>query len=186
MAAESDIVALAQFADIATRGLMSFVWGQMAHPGQSSLEVGQNIIRSVEANTSHFKNWCIGDCEGRPVCAINSYHLTEAVFNPVDLDVFRPLNALKARVLGAWYISNVAVYAEYRGNRFGTALLTEAENAARSARICRLALTVGSFNRNAYDLYRKYGFSEYARQPLLPVPGTDDTGEWVLMIKDLS
>lgn len=96
-----------------------------------------------------------------------------------------PLNELKNLVAGTWYISAAAIYPEHQGKGFGSALLAKAESIARSAGSNRLTLMVGSFNPGAYRLYQRFGFTEWARRPFFPFPGSDE-GEWILIVKDLS
>ncbi len=87
---------------------------------------------------------------------------------------------------GTWYISAAAIYPEHQGKGFGKNLLAEAEILARAAGKDRLTLMVGSFNPRAYGLYQQTGFREWERRPFLVFPGSDEPGEWILMVNDLS
>ena len=68
----------------------------------------------------------------------------------------------------------------------GKRMLDEAERIARAAGKDRLTLLVGSFNARAHRLYRQVGFRDWDRRPFVPFPGSDEPGEWILMIKDLA
>jgi hypothetical protein len=46
-------------------------------------------------------------------------------------------------------------------------------------------LQVETPNVGAIALYQKCGFSELARRPFVEFSGTDDSGDWILMAKDL-
>ncbi|MGB9894674.1 MAG: GNAT family N-acetyltransferase [Thermoproteota archaeon] len=54
-----------------------------------------------------------------------------------------------------YYISNLAVYPEYRGLGIGTRLIYEAENEAKRCELKRTALDVETDNEKAINFYRK-------------------------------
>lgn len=173
-------------ADVATRRLTSFLWEQMAAPGQSAFEIGRNIIFNNESDFIHFKNWLVLEHEGQLVGALNGYIIPEpSSLATHSLEVLKPLNELKTIAAGTWYISAVAVYPEHQGKGLGKRLLVEAENIARAARRDRITLMVGSFNPRAYDLYARTGFKEWGRRAFVAFPGSDEPREWILMAKDL-
>lgn len=185
-ATQEDCADLVVFADMATRRLTSFLWGQMAAPGQSALEVGRNVIRNVEGHFTYFDNWRVAEHKGQLVGALNGYVIPHSSGSALATpDVVQPLNELKNLAAGTWYISVAAIYPEHQGKGFGSLLLAEAECLAILAGNDRLTLIVGSFNAGAYRLYQRCGFTEYARRAYLGFPGSDE-GEWILMVKDLS
>lgn len=184
-ATSEDCADLALLADMATRRLTSFLWGQMASPGQSSFEIGRSVTRNDTSHYMHCENWRVAEHDGKLVGALNGYVIPEPTGSPPALDVVKPLNALKDVAAGTWYIAVASIYPEYQGKGFGRALLAEAESIARAAGKDRLTLMVGSFNTRAYALYEKCGFTEWERRPFVPFPGSDEPGEWVLMAKDL-
>ena len=59
---------------------------------------------------------------------------------------------------GSYYISNVAVYPEYRGRGVGKKLFFEAEKNARKAGADMIALDVETDNFKAIAIYKKNGF----------------------------
>ena len=58
-----------------------------------------------------------------------------------------------------YYISNVAIYQQYRGMGIGTRLLLEAEEEAKRSSAERLALDVELGNHGAIRLYKRLGYS---------------------------
>lgn len=184
-ATPEDCAHLVLLADMATRRLTSFLWGQMATPGQSSFEVGRNVILNDTGHYMHYANWRVAEHGGKLVGALNGYIIPEPTGLPA-LEVVKPLNTLKNVAAGTWYIAVASIYPEHQGKGFGKSLLAEAESIARAAGKERLTLMVGSFNERAYSLYEKSGFTEWERQPFHPFPGSDEPGEWILMAKDLS
>jgi len=184
---EEDCAHLVLLADMATRRLTSFLWGQAATPGQSAFEVGRNVICNDKNHFTHFKNWWVREHQGRFVGALNGYIIPELPGPAAPItEVVKPLNELKAMAAGTWYIAAAAIYPEHQCKGFGKSLLEKAESIARAAGKDRLTLMVGSFNSRAYGLYQKAGFTEWDRRPFSPFPGSDKPGEWILMFKDLS
>lgn len=184
-ATPEDCAHLVILADMATRRLMSFLWGLAAIPGQSACEVGRNIILYNEQHFTHFKNWRVAEHQGRIIGGLNCYVIADMSDAPATTDVVKPLNELKALASGTWYISSAAIYPEYQGKGAGKALLAEAQRLAISAKQSRLTLMVGSFNERAHALYLQFGFREWAHRPFTPFTGSDTPGEWILMVKDL-
>ena len=183
---QQDCVHLVLFADMATRRLTSYVWGLMVTPGQSSFEVGRNIIRNDDSHVMRLGNWRVAEDDGKIIGGLNSYVISEPSSSPASiLNALKPLNELKEMAIGTWYISALAIYLEHQGGGVGKALLAEAESLARAANKNRLTLMVGSFNARAYDVYHQAGFKEWARRPFTAFPGSDKPGEWILMVKNL-
>lgn len=186
-ATPNDCPHLVLLADMATRRLTSFLWGQTASAGQSAFEVGRDIIRNDESHFTHFRNWRVAEGRDHVVGAVSGYVIPEPFGAPAaGMAVVKPLNELKAMAADTWYMSAAAIYPEYQGQGFGKSLLAEAENMARAAGKARLTLMVGGFNARAFGLYRKSGFLEWDRRPFASFPGSDETGEWILMVKDLA
>ncbi|NJE00920.1 N-acetyltransferase [Thermococcus sp. JdF3] len=60
---------------------------------------------------------------------------------------------------GDYYISNVAVYPEFRGKGIGKALMLKAEELAEQSGARRVALDVEKDNENAIRIYKRLGYS---------------------------
>ncbi|NJE31346.1 N-acetyltransferase [Thermococcus sp. 18S1] len=60
---------------------------------------------------------------------------------------------------GDYYVSNVAVYPEFRGRKIGKALMLEAERLAMESGAERIALDVEVDNERAIAIYKKLGYS---------------------------
>lgn len=71
---------------MATRRLTSFLWGQMATPGQSAFEVGRNVIRNAEGYFTHFANWRVAEHQGQTVGALNGYVIPDPILGPLALE----------------------------------------------------------------------------------------------------
>ena len=60
---------------------------------------------------------------------------------------------------GDYYISNVAVYPEFRGKGIGKVLMLKAEELAEQSGARRVALDVEKDNENAIRIYKRLGYS---------------------------
>ena len=59
---------------------------------------------------------------------------------------------------GEYYISNIAVFPEYRGTGIGTALITKIEQYAKKKGLKKIALDVEVENSDAVRLYQRLGY----------------------------
>ena len=185
-ARESDCTDLALLADMATRGLTSHLWGLSAQAGQSAFEVGRSIIRNDVEHFTHFSNWRVADLGGTVAGALNTCILPQPGVGSQSVpDVLRGLNELKIIAAGTCYLSAAALYREHQGRGFGRELIDEAVSLTRTAGAGPLTLMVGSFNLRAHRLYLRCGFEEWARRPFREFPGSDTSGHWILMRKEL-
>jgi len=99
--------------------------------------------------------------------------------------VLRPLIELESEAARCWLLQAIAVFPEFRGRGLGGMLLDRACEAARTAGATRIALQVESANEGALAFYRRAGFRECARLPVVPFPGSDDDGDLILMVREL-
>ena len=188
-ATQADCSDLAVLADMATRRISSFLWNLSADDGQSAFEIGREVIRNNPDSLLHCSNWQVAESDSRIAGGMNGYILNDSAFSappPEALPVLEPLDALKRMAEGSWYISALAVFQFARGQGVGQTLLRKAERMAGDAGATQLTLMVGSFNPLARSLYQWMGFQEQARRDFVPFDGSDPSGSWILMAKDLS
>ncbi len=184
-ATRADATHLACLVDIAGEGFAAHVWSGMAAEGQSAFEVGRSRALRDTGSFS-WRNAHVAMHGGEVAGVLIGYRIDD----PPDvsgLDAapppFRPLIALEALAPGHWYVNVLAVYAEHRGAGIGQALLARAEEIAAGEGAPGMAIIVASANEGATRLYRRAGYVETARRPLVPFPGYRRQGDWVLMVK---
>lgn len=187
-ATRADASDLAILLDVASRRLVSWYWSSLAYPGQSWLELGRDRILNLPDHASHYNKWHLATSNGGTVGALFGFSIADP-YEPVDLSeepaAFRPLVELEMVASGCWLLQAIAIFSGFRGQGFGTALVARACDVARSAGHSRIALQVESPNVEAIGLYKKCGFAEWERRPFVPFPSSDDSGDWILMAKDL-
>lgn len=185
-AAESDCSDLVVLVDIASRGLLSWLWSQMAGAGQSPLEVGRERIRTHTDLPTYYRNWHIAEWSGGTVGAMAGYRIPDP-FDPGDVAglpaVYEPLLALEHIARGTWHMMALAVFPAFRRRGVGSRLLAAAEKDAASAGDGVMTIIASSVNQPACSLYLNRGYEVRGRRDVVAYPGSRDSGEWLLFQK---
>lgn len=181
----SDALALAELVNMAGEGLPLYVWSGMAAPGQGPWEVGQERARRDEGGFS-YRNAIVREEDRRVVAGLIGYPL-EASPGPVDYrqlpPMFVPLQQLEDLAPDTWYVNVLATYPEYRSRGFGRELLSIAGSLATSCGKSGLSLIVADSNAGAVRLYRRLGFTERARRPMVKEGWQSPGSEWLLLVR---
>ena len=101
-------------------------------------------------------------------------------------ECFRPCVELERVARGCWLLQAIAILPQYRGKGLARQLLGKAESVARDSGTNRIALQVEEVNEVAFKTYQRNEYIEVDRRPYVHFPGSDDTGEYVLMWKELN
>ena len=183
-ATRENAVDLAILMDMASRGLVSWLWSTLAEPGQSALEVGRERLRERADLPSHYERWIIAERDGEVAGGFAGYVVPEP-YDPGDVsdlpDAYGPLLELEAVAAGSWFLMAIAVYPDFRRQGLGPLLLEAATDAARQSGVGRVSLTVSTVNKIACRLYERHGFREAARRRAIGFPGSGDIGDWLLL-----
>ena len=86
---------------------------------------------------------------------------------------------------GSYYISGIALFPGYRGMGIGTKFLDIAEEKALQFKLPLLSLIVFEENDGAVRLYKRLGFYEIMREPVVPHPLIKYSGAALLMVKNV-
>ena len=188
-AIEDDCTELTLVRDIAGRRMPSYLWGQEVKQGQSFFEYGRDKIRTDTNYDAHFRNWRVAELQSKFVGAFFGFLVADP-YPDIDLDAvpecFRPCVELERVARGCWLLQAIAILPEYRGRGLARQLLGNAESVAKDAGANRIALQVEEVNEVAFKTYQRNGYVEVDRRPYVHFPGSEDTGEVVLMWKELS
>ena len=188
-ATEDDCTELALMLDVAGRRLPSYLWSQEVGQGQSYFEYGREAIRTDANRNSYFKNWLVAESQSKFVGAFFGFSV-EDPYPEIDLDAvpecFRPCIELERVASGCWLLQPIAILPQYRGKGLARQLLDKAGSVARDSGTNRIALQVEEVNEIAFNTYMRNGYIEVDRRPYIPFPGSDDTGDYVLMWKELT
>ena len=188
-AAEDDCTHLTLIRDMAGRRMPAYLWSQEVAQGQSCFEYGREKIRTDTEFDAYFKNWRVGQLESKFVGAFFGF-LVDDPYPDRDLDAvpecFRPCVELEKVASGAWMLQAIAILPEYRGKGFARQLLDEAARVASEAGTNRIALQAEEVNSVALRAYTRNGFVEVDRRPYVHFPGSQDSGDVILMCKEIS
>jgi ribosomal protein S18 acetylase RimI-like enzyme len=175
-----DAADLARLVDLASEGLTSYLWAQMAEPGEDPFAVGVRRAARGEGAFS-WRNAVMAELDGQVAGGLVTYRIADT---PEPLDelpaMFRPLQALENRALGTQYVNVLATYPAFRRRGVATRLLGEA---ARRAAGRGLSLIVADLNAPARQLYRAFGFRDAAEEPIVKEGWVSASDAWVLMLK---
>jgi len=188
-ATEEDCTELALMLDVAGRRLPSYLWSQDTGQGQSCFEYGREKIRTDTNRNFYFKNWLVAEFQDKFVGAFFGFSVDDP-YPEIDLDAvpecFRPCIELERVARGCWLLQAIAILPQYRGKGLARQLLGKAESLARDSGTNRIALQVEEVNGVAFKTYQRNGYIEVDRRPYVHFPGSEDTGDVVLMCKELA
>ena len=186
-ATKDDAPPMAELINIAGEGLPLYLWTNMAEPGVSAWDIGQQRAQRESGGFS-YRNTIVREKDGKVVAALMGYPLADSP-EPADLSgmppMFVPLQELEDLVAGTWYVNVLAAYPEYRGRGYGSDLLAIAAQLAADTGRSGLSIIVSDENTGARRLYERHGYKEIATRPMIK-EGWENEGEnWVLLEQQL-
>lgn len=186
-ATPADALPLAELVNFAGEGMPLYLWTNMAAPGESPWDIGQQRARRDSGGFS-YRNTVVREHAGRVAAALIGYPLDDdpEPANYEDMPpMFVPLQQLEDLVPGTWYVNVLAAYPEYRGKGFGGGLLAIAEQLAAATGSSGLSIIVSDANSGARRLYERQGYAEIATRPMVKESWENAGENWVLLVKSL-
>lgn len=201
-ARKEDSGAIAGLFRISSDGLADYIWSRLeSGAGRSLIEIGLARYER-EGVPFSYQNCVIAERGGRIAGMIHCFPM-EPPDPPVDpavdptvdpaanptVDPPDPVLAPYAELEdeGSLYISGLALWPEDRNAGIGTRLLAAAAARTLDLGLPRLSLICFEANHRAMRLYRRLGFIEVARRPLVPHPCLKyESGDAVLMALTLA
>ena len=185
---ESDATSLALFFDAAGRRIPAFFWSLYANEGQSFFEFGRENIRTNDEEKSYYKNWQIAELDNKLLGAFFGFRVPDP-YPEINYDEEQeweiPFLELEKSAAGSCLLQAISVLPEYRGQGHAHALLSKAEEVAKDNGVNKITLQVEAINQIALKIYTNSGYAESARRELVPFPFSQDTGDIILMEKNL-
>lgn len=181
-ASVGDCEHIAQLYMMASDGLADYVW-HLHQDGETDL-VDVGARRFSRRNTRFsFENCLIGELDGRVVAMAHCYEMDTSQDVPFSDDpVLAPFVALRQNK--SLFLSGLAVYREHRTNGVGNHLMTAVFDRAREKGLPEVSLICFEENEGALRLYKKLGFQERARKPVVPHRALHySSGDVILMTK---
>lgn len=189
-ATPADARAIAELVDMSSEGVARIEWAAeaAATPGTSPLDIGERSYACDSGNYS-YRNCVLAEVAGEVAGMLLTFAMPPAdprnrvAAPPFDgSDVFAPYKYLEAP--DTWYICGVALYPDYRGRGIGGQLLEIARRQARERGYRQISLVAFEQNQGAVRLYRRLGYVEIARAPIVPHPLIHSTGDALLMVAE--
>lgn len=181
-ARREDSPAIAELFLISSDGLAEYIWGRMDMPDLSPIEIGAERYAREDGDFS-YRHCLMAEVDGDVAGMVHSFEMPPGEGAEED-PVLRPYAELEDA--GSLYISGIAVHPAFRGRGIGTRLLDAAHDRARQMALPRVSLICFERNDPAMRLYRRHGYLEQDRRPLVPHPTLHYTdGDAVLLVKPL-
>ena len=181
----TDALAMAELVNMAGEGLPLYLWTELAAPGQSPWELGQERARR-ESGAFSYRNTIVREEAGEVVAALIGYPLADEPA-PVDYTdtppMFVPLQQLEDLVPGTWYVNVLATHPQFRGHGYGAELLSIADDIARDTGMRGLSIIVADANAGARRLYARCGYREQTRRAMVKEQRQHPGTHWVLLVK---
>lgn len=133
-------------------------------------EVGRaRYSRAKSESEFSYENCSIAECDGEIAGMMHGYPMHVPENGPQESDpVLRPYAELELDC--SFYISGVAVFERFRGLGIGTELMDFAFARAKALGLPQVSLICFDKNEGAMRLYKRLGFSEIDRRPIVPHP----------------
>jgi ribosomal protein S18 acetylase RimI-like enzyme len=134
------------------------------------------------------KNWTVAESNNRLVGAFFGFLLEDPYpeINYSEIpECIHPLIELRKYAAGAWLLQAISVLPEARNKGISKKLLKEVESAVKSMGTSQIVLQVQEDNKVAVHTYKKSGYVELDRKPFVSFLGSDDSGDYLLMGKNL-
>ena len=188
-ARQDDSTDLTLCMDAAARGLSAWGWSNFSNKGQSAFEFGRERIRTDESSKLYFKNWVVCELNNNLIGAFLGFSVDDP-YPEIDFDnlpkYFHPIIELERCASGSWLLQAISILPEFRGKGYAIHILREVEADAKQSGVKQIALQVESENEVAFGFYQRNGYREIERRPSIPFPGSKDSGDYILMCKDLT
>ncbi|WP_011579968.1 MULTISPECIES: GNAT family N-acetyltransferase [Chelativorans] len=167
---------------ISSDGLAAYIWSRMDMPGLSLEEVG--AARYARTGTAFsFENCLVALRRGEIAGMVHAFPMEAGTSGAEEPDpVLRPYAELEDP--GSLYVSGLAVHERHRGQGIGGRLMDRVYGRARSMGLPRVSLICFEGNETAIRFYRRQGFREIGRRPIVPHPSLHyREGDALLMVK---
>lgn len=153
---------------ISSDGLARYIWSRLARPGETVAQTG--AARYARTGTAFsFENCLLAEKNGAVAGMAHAFPMPpRAPHEKEDDPVLAPYAELEDA--GSLYLSGLAVDEAYRGHGIGGELMDRVEGLAAAAGSARVSLICFERNERAMAFYRRRGYREIARRPIVPHP----------------
>ncbi|MCV0395792.1 MAG: GNAT family N-acetyltransferase [Rhizobiaceae bacterium] len=168
-ATATDAGEIAKLFLISSDGLARYIWSRIARPGEALEDVG--AARYARGGVAFsFENCLVAtDGDGLVVGMAHAFEMEPRQPGDIEDDpVLRPYAELEEP--GSLYLSGLAVHEGHRGLGIGAQLMNRVEAQASAGGLPSVSLICFEANKLAMSFYRRRGYAEVARRPIVPHP----------------
>jgi ribosomal protein S18 acetylase RimI-like enzyme len=167
-AVKEDSADIARLFLVSSDGLAEYIWSQVAEPGETIAEAGARRYAREGVAFSH-ENCLMAEVDGKTAGMAHAYPMEKDPDAEPDGDpILAPYGELED--YGSLYLSGIAVFEPYRNVGAGSTLMGAVDRRARDLSLPRVSLICFERNAGAMRLYRRLGFRELDRRPIVPHP----------------
>ena len=181
-----DAAVLAELVNYASEGMALYLWEEMATGGQDGWDIGKQRA-ARETGSFSYRNAMIVEHDGTAAGALIGYEIPD-IPGPVPPDtpaIFVPLQELENLAPGTWYVNILAVLPRFRNLGLGSRLLSLADETGMQLGKRGMSVIVADSNTGARRLYRRCGYAEAARLPMVKEDWITEGREWLLLTKEI-
>jgi ribosomal protein S18 acetylase RimI-like enzyme len=185
-AVKEDAPLLAALVNHAGEGLPLYLWGKLAAPDESALDVGIRRAAREEGSFS-YRNAILIEQRGQAAGCLIGYEIPDEP-EPISSDMpamFVPLQELENLAPSTWYVNVLAVLPHYRNQGLGTSLLALADETGRVLGKGGMSVIVSDGNDGARRLYERCGYRAVADRPMVKEGWANASANWLLLTKTL-
>lgn len=167
-AVPEDSADIARLFLISSDGLAEYIWGLIAEPGETVADAGARRYARQGVAFS-YENCLIAAQDGVTAGMAHSFPMEQDPDAQPETDpVLKPYSELED--YGSLYLSGLAIFESYRNRGIGQALMEAVNRRAKELSLPRISLICFERNEGAMRLYRRLGFRELDRRPVVPHP----------------
>lgn len=169
---------------VSSDGLARYIWSRIARPGQPLEEVG--AARYARTGTAFsYENCLLAMRNGEIVGMAHAFPMEPRSPDEIEDDpVMMPYSELEDA--GSFYVAGLAVHEGHRGIGIGGVLMECVEGLAIMKGCPRVSLICFERNEAAMRLYRRRGYREIARRPIVPHPSLRyGQGDALLLVRGI-
>ncbi len=169
---------------ISSDGLATYIWSKMDMPGLTLEQIGAARYARSGVPFS-YENCMVAVSSGRITGMAHAFEMTVDPDATAEGDpVLRPYSELEWQ--GSLYLSGLAVDADRRSGGVGALLMDRVERLAAERALPAVSLICFERNERAFAFYRRRGYREVDRRPLVPHPTLHyRDGDAILMLRDV-
>ena len=183
-AVRADAREIARLFQISSEGCADYIWSQIAQPGQSLLDVGEQRY-AREGVIFSYENCLVAEAEGRVIGMMHSFVMRhDPQAQPETDPVLAPYADME--IPDTLYISSLALHEGWRSLGLGQQFLQQARERCHDLGVEGLSLIDYAANTGARRFYERHGFEIVKTCQITPHPLIRVTGEAYLMHCPLS